>query len=80
MTTCKTQPQIDLERITDTTEYKQSQSIQNEIQCLFKDIIHSKDFIHKSKEMFTQTTIFKNDMNKILEVIEYIKYLAYKNK
>ena len=30
--------------------------------------------------MFTQTAMFKDDMNKILEVIEYIKYLAYKNK
>ena len=80
MTTCKTQLQIDLERITDTTEYKQSESIQNEIQHLFKDIMHSKDFIYKSKEMFTQTTMFKDDMNKILEVIEYIKYLVYKHK
>ena len=80
MTTCKTQPQIDLDKITDTIEYKQSEIIQNEIQCLFKDIMRSKDFIHKSKEMFTQTTMFKDDMNKILEVIEYIKYLAYKNK
>ena len=80
MTTCKTQPPIDLDKVTDTTEYKQSQSIQSEIQCLFKDIMRSKDFICKSKDVFPQTALFQNDMNKILEVIEYIKFLAFKNK